>query len=91
MARHLLYNGENNNYKNKNVLKFRLCELLIEPNKHYNRTGVFLRALEKNINVVRDLHNIIYSKNILFLKITTITEDGLRITGLFFGSTLEKF
>uniref|UniRef100_A0A1I8B7L4 Serine/threonine-protein phosphatase 4 regulatory subunit 2 n=1 Tax=Meloidogyne hapla TaxID=6305 RepID=A0A1I8B7L4_MELHA len=42
----------------------RLCELLIEPNKHYNRTGVFLRALEKNINVM-----------------TTITEDGLRITG----------
>ncbi|CAK5020207.1 unnamed protein product [Meloidogyne enterolobii] len=43
----------------------RLCELLIEPNKHYNRTGVFLRALEKNINVM-----------------TTITEDGLRITGV---------
>ncbi|CAK5089018.1 unnamed protein product [Meloidogyne enterolobii] len=42
-----------------------LCELLIEPNKHYNRTGVFLRALEKNINVM-----------------TTITEDGLRITGV---------
>uniref|UniRef100_A0A914C3A2 Serine/threonine-protein phosphatase 4 regulatory subunit 2 n=1 Tax=Acrobeloides nanus TaxID=290746 RepID=A0A914C3A2_9BILA len=30
----------------------RLCELLITPRKHYKSTEKFLRALEKNINVV---------------------------------------
>lgn len=30
----------------------RLCELLTQPTKHYHNTAVFLRALEKNINVV---------------------------------------
>jgi hypothetical protein len=29
-----------------------LCELLIQPTKHYHAAAVFLRALEKNINVV---------------------------------------
>ncbi|CAG9534371.1 unnamed protein product [Cercopithifilaria johnstoni] len=43
----------------------RLCELLISPSRHYKRTDKYLRALEKNINVV-----------------TTITENGERITGV---------
>jgi len=30
----------------------RLCELLTSPSKHYKRTEKFLRAVEKNINVV---------------------------------------
>ncbi|EJW86779.1 hypothetical protein WUBG_02307, partial [Wuchereria bancrofti] len=30
----------------------RLCELLISPSRHYKRTDKYLRALEKNINVV---------------------------------------
>uniref|UniRef100_A0A914X2N3 Uncharacterized protein n=1 Tax=Plectus sambesii TaxID=2011161 RepID=A0A914X2N3_9BILA len=30
----------------------RLCELLSSPGKHYKRTEKFLRAVEKNINVV---------------------------------------
>ncbi|KAL3122558.1 hypothetical protein niasHT_003094 [Heterodera trifolii] len=42
----------------------RLCELLTSPGKHYHGTGTYLRALEKNINVV-----------------TTVTENGMRITG----------
>ncbi|KAM3728388.1 Serine/threonine-protein phosphatase 4 regulatory subunit 2-A [Dirofilaria immitis] len=43
----------------------RLCELLTSPSRHYKRTDKYLRALEKNINVV-----------------TTITEDGERVTGI---------
>lgn len=43
----------------------RLCELLISPSRHYKRTDKYLRALEKNINVV-----------------TTITENGERVTGI---------
>ncbi|VDK75466.1 unnamed protein product [Litomosoides sigmodontis] len=43
----------------------RLCELLISPSRHYKRTDKYLRALEKNINVV-----------------TTITENGERVTGV---------
>jgi len=42
----------------------RLCELLTTPNRHYHTTEKFLRALERNINIV-----------------TTITENGDRITG----------
>ena len=30
----------------------RLCELLIDPGKHYHRTDKFLRGLEKNVLVV---------------------------------------
>lgn len=30
----------------------RLCELLTTPSRHYKRLDKFLRALEKNINVV---------------------------------------
>ncbi|KAI6171065.1 hypothetical protein M3Y97_01083500 [Aphelenchoides bicaudatus] len=29
----------------------RICELLIEPDRHYNTVGKYLRALEKTINV----------------------------------------
>ncbi|VDK69056.1 unnamed protein product [Onchocerca ochengi] len=43
----------------------RLCELLTNPSRHYKRTEKYLRALEKNINVV-----------------TTITENGERVTGV---------
>jgi hypothetical protein len=43
-------------YKLEFELKLiRLCELITEPTKHYHGTGVFLRALEKNINVVCSL------------------------------------
>uniref|UniRef100_A0A915Q4D1 Uncharacterized protein n=1 Tax=Setaria digitata TaxID=48799 RepID=A0A915Q4D1_9BILA len=43
----------------------RLCELLTSPSRHYKRIDKYLRALEKNINVV-----------------TTITENGERVTGV---------
>ncbi|MFH4977850.1 hypothetical protein AB6A40_004559 [Gnathostoma spinigerum] len=43
----------------------RLCELIMTPSRHYKRADKYLRALEKNINVV-----------------TTVTEDGERITGV---------
>lgn len=30
----------------------RLCELVVDPNKHYRRTDKFMRGLEKNVLVV---------------------------------------
>lgn len=30
----------------------RLCELLLEPSKHYRRTDKFMRGIEKNVLVV---------------------------------------